>query len=111
MYLAGPPDLCIKNVKLDYFDRFYLLSSAEGRLPLQVVFHHMLSSTEGRLPPKVIFHCILDGIHQAKLSYRINFSPFNTSMVVGLLVSAYSVKINWAQVELGKNKSFWESSF
>ena len=31
-------------------------SSAEGRLPLQVVFHHRLSSTKGRLPLKVIFH-------------------------------------------------------
>ena len=30
--------------------------------------------------------------------------------VVGLLVSANSVQLNWAQAELGKNKHFWESS-
>ena len=64
-----------------------------------------MSSIKGHLPSKVIFHCTLDGVYQAKLSQRINFSPFHT-----FLVSANSVQQNWAQAELGKNKYFWEYS-
>ena len=100
-----------------------MLSSTEGCLPPKAVLHQRLSSIKGPLPSIVVFHQNLPPskvvFHQRTPStkgylplyirwcssgkIRIHFIPFHTFPVVGLLVSAYSVKLNWAQPELSKN--------
>ena len=99
---------------------YHRSSSIKGHFPSKIAFHQRLTSIKCHLQSKGVFHQKLSSAKghlplytrwcsSSKIDLKNQFQPISYFLVVGLLVSASSVQLNWAQTELGKNKLFWES--